>query len=825
VEQQPNFSSSNVCMPSHTHRTSSNGLLKKQYAAQGTTGTFLFYSSNPVGQHDYQIAGVVANTDGYSFTSAQGYQDRMRHTRIGVNNYNGTGTSGPCVGCHMTTDGKTHNLKAVTKDAEGVNSNITGITSSICAKCHPSNFTYQDVDAKKKEFNAAVRALAATMVKSDLATWNAAGTGITIRVMKDTSRIAAQAGKAGYSAEKNAGVVYNYQLFSGNTADPGGYVHNPALARRLVFDSIDYLDDGIMNNSSAQTMQALGASSTARAFYNSTTAGKAAWYTTESGCLGCHLGTSVNSNDAPGVEKMPHYNTDGTLNKAGTATASQYVVPTTQCNYCHGFGHGTDSPRYSFDASATYGYTPTGKSAFPNISTAQRDVNANYGENGHADTGAEAWSHYDFKTRNACAACHTTQGFVNAITTMSGGGFTVAGTNAMGSASNTSKQVLGCNACHSSTTWKTSVRTMSGGFVAGMGGYGTAAKATINYPNAGESNVCVPCHASRENGASLKAGNYNFTNKTFVNPHYLAAAAVFYGKGGFRYYTSAAQTDLAPSGYPYPAYTSEDGVVADGTVVTSQPAGTVLTGRTNNWNHGRLGMGNYTTAMLNANNVGKVRGSGNKGQCVACHLGPANNHEFDAYEVAEATWGTADLSKSKGCYGCHSTEDMKEVAEFEERPLVDRALDFATWQAEQLGMYFNNAVNPYWFTNSSYTTSITNWTTQVAGGTGEKTMGAAMNIKLFVAEKGIHVHNRTYLKQMLFDTIMYLQKGDVTYSNRYVAGTGVADVNSLISFSAYSTAKPTWTSSNGVLVSITQLKGWLARKNTSGVNNGLWTRP
>lgn len=805
IEKQPDFKNSNICMPCHTHRSSSVGLLKAQYAANGSVTTFKFYSANPVGQHDYQVAGTVANTDGYTFTSAQTYVDRMKHMSIGVNNYKGTGNSGPCVSCHMSTDGKTHNLEAVTIDktaGEGPKGVITGIPAgNKCATCHPSNFTYQDVNAKKLDFNTGVRALAATMVKAGLATWNATGTGITIRVIKDPARIAAQVGKSGYSAEKNAGVIYNYNMLSGTTADAAAYVHNPALARKLVFDSIDYLDDGIMNNTAAQTIQNLGINSTARGFFNTTTASRAAGYTTEPGCLGCHLGSGTNSNSAPGIQTAPHYNTTGALVSGQSFTQAQFVVPGTQCNYCHGIGHGTDSPKYS----AT-------KASYPNVSSSiGKGVLKEYAESGHGEINAAAWADYDFKARATCNVCHTTNGYVAAMTSANANSGKIASAPAWytgtivnsAAVEDTTKQVLACNTCHSSTNWKNSVRNVTdgsgNGYVAGMGGFGLAQPAYITYPDVGTSNVCITCHASRENGASVNASAANFANTTFKNPHYLAAAAVFYGKGGFQFYTS---------GVRYNTYGA---------------AGKV--GRNANWSHGKLGMDNFTTASLttganlgtNLDNTGKVRGSGNKGQCVACHLGPANTHTYGAFDVAKATWGT-NSTKAMGCYGCHSGENMEEVA-VGEKAKVDRALDLLAYMLEQYGLFFNNDKNPYFFTDATYAASATNWTNDpyTTGTTsGKQTMGAAMNLKLLKAEKGSHVHNRNFMRALIADSIVYLQNGAV--GDRTVI---YPTKNGVINFSNYSTAVSApntdrLAGKSGSAASVNDLKSYLTKSSGGG---------
>jgi hypothetical protein len=408
-------------------------------------------------------------------------------------------------------------------------------------------------------------------------------------------------------------------------------------------------------------------------------------------------------------------------------------------------------------------------------------------------------------------------------------------------------QIIGCNACHSSTAWATSIRTINSGngYAAGMGGYGSSAKATLQFPPVSTSNVCIPCHATRENGQSIIKGVANFSNASFKNPHYLGAAAVFYGNGGFQYYSSTSQTPYAPQ-----AYTSKYGVVVDGTIIKTAAAttapntlpalnvGDATVGIRANWQHGRLGMNNFSSASRTTTNAGKVIGTDSDGQCVACHLGPTNVHTFGAFEVAKATWGTS--TTQKGCYGCHGTEDMEEVA-VGERALVDRTLTYFKYTLKLAGAEYSDGY-PYFYVPGT-TTALKNWAgMSVPNGTGAANMGSAMNLKMLLAEKGVHVHNRTFMKQLIFDSIQYLQTGKVSFTNRNQPNSvgAASDPTGLLNFTAYSTAVtpaggglpndiPSGVS--GSTISISQLKGYITRKNTSGnvttnpALNPAYTRP
>ena len=401
---------------------------------------------------------------------------------------------------------------------------------------------------------------------------------------------------------------------------------------------------------------------------------------------------------------------------------------------------------------------------------------------GHGDLNGEAWTHYDFTVRDGCNACHTPAGFVKAL----GNGW--SNTNAASTSVSGGKMPLTCDGCHASNNFKNSVRSVANGYTAGMGGFGSAAVATVRFPDVGESNVCIPCHAGSENGASLSAGVSDFSNATFKNPHYLAAAAVFYGKGGFQFYTS---------GVRYNTYGA---------------AG--KTGRNANWYHGKLGMDNYSTAN-SAALPGVTVGTGNKGQCVACHLGPINTHSFDAVQTANDTQGTS--GNTRGCYGCHNGTDMT-MAQFvnNEKVIWDRLFDFFAWNfshnadgsVRNAPLYFSSNAVPYFYSDSYMSVAATDWTGTVPGGSGAQTMGAALNLKLLTAEKGSFMHNRSFGRALAADSIVYLQNGSV--GDRTLVSPSQ---NGIIGFSAYSTAYPA-PDANGV--SISAMKGLLIKGVAGG---------
>ena len=533
---------------------------------------------------------------------------------------------------------------------------------------------------------------------------------------------------------------------------------------------------------------------------------------TDTVCLACHDGTR----DVSGQNLVANYKQSGHyFNNITSSVHSKFGANAPGCAGCHGTNHDDPAPATSGRCFECHDgkFGPDGiRHQNPNAVLAGVNFTARYlsvGNNncsachephnpvngtgyqqrkdwalsGHGDTTAPAWTHFDFTVKDTCNACHTPGGFLNTFATNNVNNAAAVSTVSSG------KQPLTCDACHSSNDFKNSVRTLlSAGYNVGMGGYGSAAKATIQFPNVGESNICIPCHASRENGASLVAGTADFTNANFKNPHYLGAAAVFYGKGGFQFYSS---------GVRYNTYGA---------------AGKV--GRNANWSHGKLGMDNFTTAA-SAGKPGVIVATGNRGQCVTCHLGPKNNHLFEALTTANTTQGTS--GNTQGCYGCHNGT-AESMADFinGERVIWDRAFNFFAWNfrynpdgtQRANPMYYSEMATPYFFSDSA-STAVTNWTLTVPGGTGAQTMGAALNLKLLMAEKGSFLHNRSFGRALIADSVVYLQKG--TVGDRTVVSP---TQNGIITFSGYSSAFPVDPSGNGV--SISALKSLLTKTAAGG---------
>ena len=237
----PDASTSNMCVPCHAGRGIGQ-LIKDAMTAtdpgKGTTVSFRDLSR--ISAHDFAGAATLFRKDGYEFegrdydSSASGFQ----HDRIGLNNFNGTGTSGPCITCHLRS-AESHSFLAVRFD-EATN-DITAILSRTCAVCHNGTnplapvWSVDTLQAKKSGFRAAL-----VMLNRLLASQSPAVTSGTTNWFKPYSTSTPSISKQQHGAN-TMGAFFNADTLKN---DWGAYAHNDLYAKRLIFDSIDWIYDG-----------------------------------------------------------------------------------------------------------------------------------------------------------------------------------------------------------------------------------------------------------------------------------------------------------------------------------------------------------------------------------------------------------------------------------------------------------------------------------------------------------------------------------------------------------------------------------------------------
>ncbi|BEH09270.1 C-type polyheme cytochrome OmcC [Geobacter sulfurreducens subsp. ethanolicus] len=241
----PDIKGSNVCMGCHLGREVGDNI-KAITDADGILGF--------VNSHYLTAGGQLFGTTGYEYaTRSYANPAFFQHDKIGTAAAPGTGTNGPCAGCHMTTP-TSHLFLPVTKDGTGA---ITAITSTACVTCHAGTFalTPEGLTAEEEEYVASLEALKAALAGKGILFFNAHP-----YFYRDTNAngIADPGETVSSNAFTNWAGVYGLALwqdvmgaaFNANLLihDPGGYAHNRFYSKRLIWDSIDFIFDGVLNN-------------------------------------------------------------------------------------------------------------------------------------------------------------------------------------------------------------------------------------------------------------------------------------------------------------------------------------------------------------------------------------------------------------------------------------------------------------------------------------------------------------------------------------------------------------------------------------------------
>jgi len=190
----------------------------------------------------YQSTGFeyyTSSTDPYNYNLTGGGEF---HQKIGTSPSFGIpgGVNGPCAGCHMSSDEK-HSYKAVVTDGSGT---ITSAPFCSNASCHFK--TPESLTTTKNNFLATLQTVQELLKTKKGIYYNSA-----------LYPYFYTAGGAQYKTWGNVqtmGAAFNFNLL---TREPGSWAHNPVYTKRLLWDTIDYLDDGMLNQSVTATITSM----------------------------------------------------------------------------------------------------------------------------------------------------------------------------------------------------------------------------------------------------------------------------------------------------------------------------------------------------------------------------------------------------------------------------------------------------------------------------------------------------------------------------------------------------------------------------------------
>lgn len=274
----PDGGISNRCMLCHSGRASGQLIKLSATSRDGSGKLTNFRRMNRIGVHDFAGAGTMFRSLGFEFYSSSHYAQPdgipYVHDRIG-SGFPGTGSRGPCVSCHMSSS-RSHLFLPV----DSTSSAITSINTALCSSCHAAggignsrfNGTATDLTQHKSGYSAALKALTAWLNMKGLGStsnWvrlssyplptsaatpaaaqallRSAGSALTVYGLDQTACVApADHSLDTYLGMRNMGASMNQNYLSN---DPAGYVHNDLYVKRLIFDSLDWIDNCGMDKS------------------------------------------------------------------------------------------------------------------------------------------------------------------------------------------------------------------------------------------------------------------------------------------------------------------------------------------------------------------------------------------------------------------------------------------------------------------------------------------------------------------------------------------------------------------------------------------------
>ncbi|GFO64796.1 hypothetical protein M1B72_05195 [Geomonas paludis] len=781
----PDAGRSNICLGCHVGRKSGATVQALAQVTAQKNYSSAFWRNLPfVDAHYLSAGGQLYGATGYHYPGLSYGNAAVNHVAIG-----GTG-AGPCVACHLPAS--SHTLSA----AAG---NFT-----LCNGCHIDAGTVSAAFLARRgdEFASGLKALAAALAAKGFTPLTDAGGKPQYPYFSTTNW-----GGHG-DGPGNMGAAFNYNLL---VHDPGAFAHNPAYVKRLVRDSIDFLIFGSVDRGRdlSTTIESLLSSSSDRE--------KAAAFLSQSGsgasaCQVCH-GTATDP--LTGGNIIADYGASKHAKKSGGAACVSCHAPTATsahpngepmlkatteinpkclnchpvhpwpsegiCTNCHN-GHRLKAvlpaPHLANFSTAQYVTTQVkcDKCHYTAVSPGVDSFvllqeHRDWAKSAKGDYRSAALTSFDFKTMGTagaspattvqkdCVRCHTTTGFNNYVNS----GFTdIAPFGVPGDApdGDRTREMIGCPACHAPTPFSSNYGRLSVGIVDDITGtpdvrswynYSSAATGKIirsklfldsNAYQLGDSNICITCHAGRLAGDVIKQVTTNASTGA-VSCSTLPSIVCRLGNGAVA-----------------------DGLINDfwGNVDFIDPHGGVAANMIypDNLRPGyEFRPASSSTAHANV-------GMPEKGPCVGCHMGsPSAKHAFTA--LSTASNGVIGAIRSEACANCHGIGavaiDPNELQKKKEA--YNAALSFIATQLTARGIHYNREKSPYFFNTAAaeeqtQAARVTNWN-KSATFRGADLMGAAFNLRLLDSGSG-WVHNGVYAKRLLYDTIDYLDDGQLNKS-------------------------------------------------------------
>ena len=269
----PDLGVSNNCIVCHSGTVAGSTLKLISPRVGGTSGGF-WNSAQFIDPHGMAGAGIMFVQTGYHFPTTPRTRTyatpTVQHSGIDDPYYGGQGA---CIACHLYTD-QPHLFSPISSAGNGVVSKVTAY-DQVCSECHDGGTQPFDLsnpanlDAKKQGFISSLKALSAVLASKGvyfnpaLAPYffnvsSVAQQGPPSSYYTTWNALNSQNGTNGiYSGEALMGAAFNLRLLWG---DGGAYAHNDVYAKKLIYDSIDLVDNGLLDSSVTSAIGALSTS-------------------------------------------------------------------------------------------------------------------------------------------------------------------------------------------------------------------------------------------------------------------------------------------------------------------------------------------------------------------------------------------------------------------------------------------------------------------------------------------------------------------------------------------------------------------------------------
>jgi hypothetical protein len=195
---------------------------------------------------------------------------RSTHRRLGTPGINGDShnpaaftpgnfdANGPCVTCHLNANGQPYRTSSHSWEIDG------NAFNQVCVKCHDSegsiiltadNFETVFIEEQSHVFQNALTLAKNILLKKYGIKYDGSKHPYFYDVAKDPSGATAvrdwtRGTNDQAFGQKVMGACFNVNLL---IREPAAYVHARTFTRRLIYDSIDFLDDAVINLSVSAT--------------------------------------------------------------------------------------------------------------------------------------------------------------------------------------------------------------------------------------------------------------------------------------------------------------------------------------------------------------------------------------------------------------------------------------------------------------------------------------------------------------------------------------------------------------------------------------------